>query len=191
VYKIFDRIAARVPAGSQGLLYAPWLFGERCPVEDRALRGGLFNLSLDHTRENIIRAVLEGVALNTRWMMKPVQRFLGCELQHLTAVGGGATSDVWCQIFADVLGLPIRQLAEPMQANAIGAAYIAFVGLGLLDFDTAARQTRYRAHYQPNRAHQAVYNDSFGAFTELHRRLAPLYQRLNNRPLQRQAMNPR
>jgi xylulokinase len=182
VYKIFDRIAAKVPAGSHGLLYAPWLFGERCPVEDRALRGGLFNLSLDHNRETIIRAVLEGVALNTRWMMKPVQRFLGCDLQHLTAVGGGATSDVWCQVFADVLGLPIRQLAEPMQANAIGAATIAFVGLGLLDFDTAARQTRYRAHYQPNRAHQAIYDDSFGAFTELHRRLAPLYQRLNNRP---------
>jgi xylulokinase len=183
IYKIFDRIAARVPAGSEGLLYAPWLFGERCPVEDRALRGGLFNLSLDHSRENIIRAVLEGVALNTRWMMKPVQRFLGNQLQHLTAVGGGASSDVWCQIFADVLGLPIRQLADPMQANAIGAAYIAFVGLGLIDFDSAARQTRYRAHYQPNRAHQAVYDDSFGAFTELHRRLAPLYQRLNNRPL--------
>ena len=188
VYKIFDRIASQVPAGSQGLMYAPWLFGERCPVEERSLRGGLFNLSLDHSRANIIRAIFEGVALNTRWMMKPVQRFLGCELQQLTAVGGGASSDVWCQIFADVLGVEIRQLAEPMQANALGAAYIAFVGLGLLDFESAAAQTRYRAHYQPNRDHRAVYNDSFGAFTELYRRLSPLYQRLNNRPLQHQGL---
>ncbi|MTV41227.1 xylulokinase [Duganella radicis] len=183
VYKIFDRIAAKVPAGSQGLLYAPWLYGERCPVEDRSLRGGLFNLSLDHTRETVIRAILEGVALNTRWMVDPVQRFLGRKLDCLTAVGGGATSNVWCQIFADVLGLPIRQLAEPMQANAIGAAYIAFVGLRQLDFATAAAQTRYRATYQPNHVHRNLYNDSFGAFTELHRRLAPLYQRLNHQGL--------
>jgi xylulokinase len=183
VYKIFDRIAAKVPAGAHGLLYAPWLYGERCPVEDRSLRGGLFNLSLDHTRETVIRAILEGVALNTRWMVNPVQRFLGSKLDCLTAVGGGASSNVWCQIFADVLGLPIRQLAEPMQANAIGAATIAFVGLGQLDFATAAAQTRYRADYQPNRSHQQLYNNSFGAFTELHRRLAPLYQRLNHQGL--------
>lgn len=183
VYKIFDRIAAKVPAGSHGLLYAPWLYGERCPVEDRSLRGGLFNLSLDHTRETVIRAILEGVALNTRWMADPVQRFLGRKLDHLTAVGGGASSNVWCQIFADVLGLPIRQLAEPMQANAIGAATIAFVGLRQLDFASAAAQTRYRATYQPNQVHRNLYNDSFGAFTELHRRLAPLYQRLNHQGL--------
>jgi len=179
VYKIFDRIAARVPAGSKGLLYTPWLHGERCPVEDRALRGGLFNLSLDHTREHIIRAFLEGVALNTRWMVKPVERFLGQSVDQLTLLGGGATSDVWCQVFADVLGVTIRQLAEPMQANALGAAYIAFVGLGLIDFKTAVAQTRYRGDYQPNPANHAIYDESFGTFTELHRRLAPLYQRLN------------
>ncbi len=180
VYKIFDRIAARVPAGSDGLIYTPWLFGERCPVDDRTLRAGLFNLSLDQSRETIIRAFFEGVALNTRWMVQPVERFLEGKLQQLTILGGGAASDVWCQIFADVLGMPIRQLAEPMQANAIGAAYIAFVGLGLLDFETAAAQTRYRADYQPDAGNRAVYNASFDTFTELHRRLSPLYRRLNN-----------
>lgn len=190
VYKIFDRIAAKVPAGSRGLLYAPWLYGERCPVEDRSLRGGLFNLSLDHTRETVIRAILEGVALNTRWMVAPVQRFLGRKLDYLTAVGGGASSNVWCQIFADVLGLPIRQLSEPMQANAIGAATIAFVALDQLDFETAAAQTRYRAIYEPDRRHQELYNASFGAFTELHRRLAPLYQRLNHGANPPQALTP-
>jgi xylulokinase len=86
---------------------------------------------------------------------------------------------VWCQIFADVLGLPIRQLAEPLQANAVGAARIAFVGLGMTDFATAAAQTRYRAEYQPNQANHRVYDGGFATLTELYRRLQPLYRRLN------------
>ncbi|HEY4083912.1 MAG TPA: FGGY-family carbohydrate kinase [Burkholderiaceae bacterium] len=179
VYQIIDQIAARVPAGSEGLLYTPWLHGERCPVDERALRAGLFNLSLSHSREHIIRAFLEGVALNTRWMMQPVERFLGRKTQRLTMLGGGGSSGVWCQIFADVLGMPIRQLEEPLQANAIGAAMIAFTGLGELDFETAARQTRYRQIFEPQRAHQAVYDGSFETFLELYRRLKPLYQRIN------------
>ena len=179
VYKIFDRIAKGVPAGCNGLIYTPWLFGERCPVDDRSLRAGLFNLSLDHTRETIIRAFFEGVALNTRWMQKPVQKFMGSDLQRLTLLGGGATSQVWSQIFADVLGIPVRQLAEPMQANAVGAAYVAFVGLGLIDFEGAAAQTRYREVLEPDPANHAIYNDVFATFTELHQRLSPLYKRLN------------
>jgi len=179
VYKIFDRIASDVPAGSHGLIYTPWLFGERCPVDDRTLRAGLFNLSLDHSRETIIRAFFEGVALNTRWMLNPVQKFLGSDVPQLTLLGGGATSQVWSQIFADVLGIPVRQLAEPLQANALGAAYIAFVGLGLMDFSEVAAQTRYRAVLQPDAANHAVYNEVFSTFTELHSRLSPLYKRLN------------
>jgi xylulokinase len=179
VYQVLDQIAARVPAGSEGLLYTPWLFGERCPVEERSLRAGLFNLSLAHSRETIIRAVLEGVALNARWMMQPVERLLGRSIERLTMVGGGGNSGLWCQIFADVLGVPIRQLAEPMQANAIGAAYIAFAGLGLLDFAAAAGQTRYRAVYEPQQANRSVYAASFANFTELYRRLRPLHRRIN------------
>lgn len=182
VYEVIDRIAARVPAGSDGLLYTPWLFGERCPVEDRSLRAGLFNLSLSHTRETIIRAFLEGVALNARWMVAPVEKFLERPLAQMTVIGGGARSSVWCQIFADVLGVPMRQLAEPLQANALGAAYIGLFGLGLIDWDAAARQTRYRRVFEPVPAHQRVYADRFASFTELYRRLSPLYRRLNQIP---------
>jgi len=180
VYKIIDQIAARVPAGSKGLIYTPWLFGERCPVEDRSLRAGLFNLSLHHSRETIIRAFLEGVALNTRWMMKPVERFLGRPVREMTILGGGGSSEVWCQIFADVLGVPMRQLAEPLQANAVGAAYIAFVGLGLIDYPSAAAQTRYRRVFEPHAAHHGVYGERYATFVELYERLQPLYQRLSH-----------
>lgn len=177
VYKLLDQIAARVPAGSRGLIYTPWLFGERSPVEDRSLRAGLFNLSLEHSREDIIRAFLEGVAFNTRWLLGPVTRFLGQRPKALTIVGGGGASAVWCQIFADVLNLEVRQPREPQQANARGAAIIAGVGLGLLRFDEVPQRTAFAAEYHPHPAHREVLDEAFGTFRELHRRLAPLYQR--------------
>ena len=183
IYQLIDQIAARVPAGSDGLMYTPWLSGERCPVEERSLRAGLFNLSAAHSRATIIRAILEGVALNTRWMMGPVARFLGRPVPQLTILGGGGRSSVWCQIFADVLGVPIRQLAQPLQANALGAAYIGFAALGLLDFASAARQTRYRQTFEPQPAHASLYEASFANFHEVYRRLRPLYQRLNQAPV--------
>ena len=105
VFKIFDQIAARVPPGSNGVLYTPWIWGERAPVDDGALRAGLFNLSLENTREDIVRAFFEGVALNTRWLLGPVRRFLGRPVESINLVGGGGQSDVWCQIIADVLGV--------------------------------------------------------------------------------------
>ena len=90
VFQIFDRMAARVPAGSNGVIYTPWIYGERAPVDDRTLRAALYNLSLENsTREDIIRAFLEGVALNTRWLLAPVEKFLGRKVTALNIVGGG------------------------------------------------------------------------------------------------------
>lgn len=178
-YEVFDRIAARVPPGAKGLIYMPWLFGERTPVDDSSLRAGLINLSLEHTREDIIRAFMEGVALNTRWMMEPFARFLGRAPSAIAAVGGGAQSDLWCQIIADVTGQPIRQLANPIQANAVGAAFIAGVGTGALQFADLPALQRERRIYEPNTSLKALYDDKFAMFKELHRRLAPIYRRLN------------
>ncbi|MFP3614492.1 FGGY-family carbohydrate kinase [Paraburkholderia sp. SIMBA_050] len=179
VYEILNRIAARVPAGARGLIYTPWLLGERTPVDDPCLRAGLFNMSLEHSREDIFRAFLEGVALNTRWMLEPFARLLGRNVGTVTAVGGGAQSDVWCQIMADVTGQPIRQLASPIQANAIGAAFIAGVGIGALRFDDLVSLRRVRRVYEPASGLRRLYSDQFETFKEVRSRLAPLYQRLN------------
>jgi xylulokinase len=178
-YRILDEIAARMPAGADGLIYLPWLFGERCPVDDPSLRAGLFNLSIEHSRETLVRAVFEGVALNTRWMMKPVTRFLGRKPEEITMIGGGAMSGAWCQIFADALGVAIRRPHDPMKANARGAAFIAAAGLGLMSFHDVARHVRIENVYEPDAARRHLYDERFGIFTELHRRLAPLYKSLN------------
>ncbi|MBB3613012.1 FGGY-family carbohydrate kinase [Rhizobium sp. BK602] len=178
-YRILDEIAARTPAGADGMMYLPWLFGERCPVDDPTLRAGLFNMSIEHNRETLVRAVFEGVALNTRWMMKPVTRFLGRRPEEITMIGGGAMSHSWCQIFADVLGVRIRQPRDPVKANARGAAFIGAAGLGLINIEEAARHVVIDRVYEPGATAHRLYDERFGLFTELHRRLAPLYKRLN------------
>jgi xylulokinase len=179
VFQRLDRMVSRVPAGSHGLLFTPWLTGERTPVADPHLRAGLFNLRLEHSRAEITRAMFEGVALNTRWMLPKVERFLGRRLGEMTMVGGGAGSDAWCQIFADVLGLRVRQVHEPMQANALGAARIAALGLRLARPDELNRQTRLRGVYDPQEANAGVYDRAFRTFLEIHHRLAPLYATIN------------
>lgn len=179
VYEVLNQIAARVPPGARGLIYTPWLMGERTPVDDPCLRAGLINLSLEHSREDIFRAFLEGVALNTRWMMEPFARLLGRDPGTITAVGGGAQSDVWCQIIADVTGQPIRQLDCPIQANALGATFIAGVGIGALRFADLGQLRRARRTYEPSRALRRLYADKFETFKEVRTRLAPLYRRLN------------
>ncbi len=179
VYDALNRIAARVPPGAKGLIYLPWLFGERTPVDDPSLRAGLLNLSLEHTREDIIRAFMEGVALNTRWMLEPFARLLGRASAPVALAGGGAQSDLWCQIVADVTGQPVRQLANPIQTNAIGAAFIAGVGIGALKFTDLPALQRERRLYEPNASLKALYGDKFELFKELHQKLAPVYRRLN------------
>jgi xylulokinase len=179
VYQILDQIAARVPAGSHGVLYMPWIYGERSPVEDSYARAALFNLSLENTREDIIRAFLEGVAFNTRWMLGPAEKFLGRKLDGLNIVGGGAKSDVWCQIFADVMDLPIRQVRDPIQVNARGAAFLAAVGLGYLSFAEIPQKVAFQATYTPNPEHRLLYDTLFKEFVQFYQQNKGSYRRLN------------
>src|SRR5690606_25884395 len=95
--------AAGVPPGSGNVLFTPWLKGERSPVDDPRARGGFHNLSLATGRAEMARAVLEGVAFNSRWLHEAVEKFVGNRLDPVRMIGGGATSDLWCQIHADVM----------------------------------------------------------------------------------------
>jgi xylulokinase len=179
VYRIMDRIAERVPAGSNGVIYAPWLYGERSPVEDSTVRASIFNLSLENSREDIIRAVLEGVALNTRWMLNPAEKFLGRRIEALNFVGGGAKSQVWCQIFADVMNLTIRQVKDPIEVNAKGAAFIAAEALGMLKFDELPERVEIENVFTPNPANRSVYDRIFAEFVKYYSQTKEIYKRLN------------
>jgi xylulokinase len=178
-YAAMDELASHAPAGSQGLIYTPWPWGERAPVDDPSLRAGFYNLTLRSTRADVARAVLEGVALNTRWLMKPVERFLGERPSALHVVGGGANSEIWCQILADVLALDIKQVADPIQANARGAALIASAGLGELELRSAGEHVAIRRTYAPDPRNRAIYDAKFDAFVEIYGRMKGLYKKLN------------
>lgn len=179
VYKIMDIIAERVPAGSNGILYTPWIWGERAPVDDRRLRAGLFNLSLDNSREDIIRAFLEGIAFNTRWLLDPVEKFMGRSLHTINLAGGGGNSNIWCQIFADILNLQVRQVKDPIQANARGAAFIAAAGLGEISLSDVPDLVEFNHIYTPNPANRALYDHLYGEFVAVYRQMRSVYHRLN------------
>jgi len=178
-FRHMDAIAGNVPAGSHKLLFLPWLNGERTPVDDTCLRGGFFNMSKTVTQDHLIRSVLEGVAYNTRWSLKYVERFVGRKLSPIHFIGGGAQSDVWCQIFADVLNREIRQVENPRQANARGAALIAAVGLGYIAFKDIPGLTRFRKFYTPNPENREIYDELYDVFIRIYRKNKSLFRRLN------------
>lgn len=179
IFKVLDQIAKRIPAGANGVMYTPWIWGERAPVDDKTLRAGLYNLSLNSTREGIIRAFLEGIAYNTRWLLSPVEKFLGRKVSSVNIVGGGAQSDVWCQIFADVMNVEIKQVADPIYANARGAAWIAAVGLGEIKYADIPAMTQFRRAYQPMVENRVVYDRGFENFQLIYKQMKGVYRRLN------------
>jgi xylulokinase len=178
-YGKLDETVEAVPAGSHKLLFTPWLNGERTPVDDIHLRGGFFNVSKTTRQEHLLRAVLEGVAYNTRWSLRYVENFIGRKMDPLSMVGGGAKSDAWCQIFADVLERSIRQVKDPIQANARGAAFIASVGLGYIRFEDIPDLVEYKNTYSPDPANRAIYDELFREFLQFYKKNRASYRRLN------------
>jgi xylulokinase len=179
IFKVLDQIAERVPAGANGVLYTPWIWGERAPVDDKNLRAGLYNLSLHNNREDIIRAFLEGIAFNTLWLMKPVENFMGRKVRRIHIVGGGAQSDVWCQIFADVLNVEIKQMADPIYANARGAAWIGAAGLGQITLPDVQSMAQVKQIYLPNPQNTGLYRERFKIFTRIYSQMKDIYHDLN------------
>jgi xylulokinase len=155
---------ANTAPGAAGVLFTPWLNGEKTPVDDESLRGGFHGLGVATTRDDLLRAVVEGVALNARWLLLHLDRLAGGRLDPLNAVGGGVQSDGWSQVYADVLGRTVRRVRHPRAANARGAAWIAAVGLGRLRFDDLPALVRFDGVFEPRPAHRAVYDDAFRRF---------------------------
>lgn len=179
VFARFDQVAAHAPAGSGRLLFLPWLYGERTPVEDARLRGAFVNYSLEHERAHVIRAVLEGVAHNSRWLFGHIERFVGRRIDELRFIGGGASSDLWCQIFADVLGRRVARVEAPRSANLRGAGLIALVGIGELDFDAVPERVPIERRFDPRTEVRALYDELFAEFLELHAKNRGILRRLN------------
>jgi xylulokinase len=179
VYRVLDDIADRAPAGANRTLFTPWLNGERSPVDDHTIRGGFHNLSLATTRRDLVRAVYEGVAFNSRWLLRAVERFTKRRFDSLAFVGGGANSDVWAQIHADVTGRTIRQVAEPVLANVRGAGLLAWMTLGAVRPDDIPAMVEVRRTFEPAAGNRTIYDELYPEFVNLYKQTRGIHRRLN------------
>ncbi len=170
---------AQIPAGSGGVLFAPWLHGSRSPFEDPLVRGIFFNIGLETGKRQMIRAVVEGLAYNKRLLLEAQQRKLKVS-RVLRFAGGGALSDETCRILADATGHAVEAVVDPQNVGAAGAALVAALGLGRFEnLDAASASVRVRARFEPDPANRAVHELNFGVFSELYRATKPLFGRLN------------
>lgn len=138
-YELLDNIARNVAAGSNGLIFLPYLLGERSPIWDPNARGVFFGLGPEHGREHMLRAVLEGVGFALRSIIE-VMGENGVSVSELSLIGGGASSALWSQILAGVFNVPIILPTNPREATSYGAAVAVGVGIGLFDSFAAAKQ---------------------------------------------------
>jgi len=178
-FDTLNAMAASVAPGGGRVLFTPWLNGERSPVDDHTIRGGFHNLSLGTTREEMVRAVYEGVAFNSRWLLSAVERFADRRFESMAFIGGGANSEPWCQIHADVLEREIRQVADPVLANVRGAALITLVALGRVTVGEIPAMVEVRRTFTPDRSTRGVYDGLYDEFLNLYKQTKGIHKRLN------------
>jgi xylulokinase len=180
-YDEVTALAASAPAGSGNVLFTPWLVGERSPVDDRNARAGFHNVSIEATQGHLARAVLEGVAFNARWLHAYVERFCKRRLDPIRIFGGGAESDLWCQIHADVMDRTIERVRDPRECGLRGAAI--FAGLALCDVrtDEVASLVDIDRTFTPDPTTRSTYDRLYAEFEQLHSRQKKMFKRLNAR----------
>jgi xylulokinase len=179
LYTHLDEMVEITDAGSKNLLFTPWMFGERSPLNDSNVRAGFYNLSLDHNRADILRAVYEGVAFNIKWALTVVEKLIGVN-KSLNFIGGGAKSNIWCQILADITEREIKQVKYPSLSAIRGSAIIALIALGLFDdFAEVNSLIKIKKTYQPNINNKDVYNKLFAEFLKIYKRNKSMFNNLN------------
>ncbi len=179
MYDRFNAMAGRAPAGSDGVIFLPWLNGSIVPSEDPYVRGGFINLSLKTTRCHLSRAIMEGLAYNNRWTRGAAEKFIGKKIGHFRFSGGGALSDVWAQIHADVLGVPIHQIDDPVNTTVRGTALLAFIVLGYLSIEKIPGCIKIKKVFEPNTSHREIYDTMYSQFRELFKRNKDVFRALN------------
>ncbi len=179
VYDLMTKQAAKIPSGADGLIYLPYLMGERSPVLDPEARGVFFGLSARHTRAHLTRAVLEGVTLSQRHNLE-VLKEMGLKTATLTACGGGASSKVWRQMIADVLGSKVVTI-KSKEGPALGAAILAGVAAGV--FKSVEQGCKVCVHKnsassEPDKKEQKRYDEIYKLYSFLYPCMRPAFAKL-------------
>ena len=173
-----DEVVATVPSGANGVVFAPWLKGERSPVLDTTMRASFLNVGIGTTRADLARAVLEGVGHQLRWMLEMSEKVVGSPLRDLRLIGGGAQSDVWSQVVADVTGRTIYRVERPLLANVRGAALFAGLVTGRLAVGQLADRARVDEVFTPDPSSRSLHDAVHAEFRRLNKSQKGLYHRL-------------
>ena len=178
-YQKLDQLIQHKEPGANGLLFLPWLNGERAPMDNHKARGGFYNLSLRHKRADFVQAVFEGVALNSKWLLHAVEKNCGKPFDVIHFIGGGANSEVWCQILANVFDRKIAQIEEPVAANSRGAALLALLAIGAIQQSEIKALVAVKNVFVPNPAHTDFYHKKFKIFKSIYHKNKSFFKQLN------------
>lgn len=181
VHELMELEAAKTPAGADGLVFLPYLMGERSPIWDAKASGAYVGLTLFHSKAHLYRAVLEGLAFALRHNMECGQQGAVRLDPELIVVGGAAASDLWMQIIADVTGYPVRTIEQQVEAP-LGGAMLAALAVGEIDNLAQVRDWRtLRPRAQPDPANKATYDRMFEQYCGIYQALKPCMHALNRR----------
>lgn len=178
-FELLNDLAAQVPPGSDKVMFLPWLNGAGAPLSSSRARGGFFNLSLKSNRCHLTRAVMEGVAFNSRAALGLVEKFMGTKFKELRFAGGGALSDIWAQAYADILQVTIHQIDDPVQVTCRGAALLGLVRLGYISLDDIPKRVKIKKSFEPNESHFPIYNQLFAQFKAIFKNNKATFKALN------------
>jgi xylulokinase len=183
LYALLNQAVEETEPGAGGVIFTPWLHGNRSPFEDALARGMFFNIGLETGKRQLIRAVLEGVAYHKRWMLETVEKKIPHQ-ERIRFVGGGAQSPVWAQILADVTGRTIEVVGNAQHVGTIGAAMVCAVGLGILpSFHQAKSLIGIQSAYETRPQYKSVYEHNYAVYKQLYKNNRKLFRQLNKEAL--------
>lgn len=176
-YALANNVIETVPAGAHGLLFHPFLGGERAPLWNSDARGSFFGLSQIHTRADMLRAVMEGICMNIATVFHAVCDLIG-QPTKVTATGGFARSEVWRQMLTDVLDCPV-EIPQAFESGCLGATIMAIKSLGMVDSLSVVKKFIGKVNsYQPDSKATQTYHELQPLFEEVTRLLSPAYSRV-------------
>jgi len=179
IYEIIQEMAEDSPIGSNGVFFLPYLMGERSPYWDKNTRGAFIGFTLFHRRQDLFRAVYEGVAYALRSVLDVFDEN-GLEVERLTLIGGGAKSPLWNDIMCNVYRKPLVIHASPGEATSLGAAIAAGVGVGIFkDYKEAARIIDYKRELTPEPAKVEEYKKYYEVYKMMYPQLKSIYRAIS------------
>lgn len=180
LYDYMSSEVCKVPAGANGVIFTPWLHGNRCPFEDANAAGMFFNIRIDTGKRDMIRAVLEGICYHLRWLLE-------CEAKKVKTsdvirfVGGGSLSPVICQMLADIIGRKIETVDNAQEVGAMGCAIVVAAGLTGEDVkDISRRLVKANHTYLPDPGNKEIYERNYKVFKNLYKSNAVNFKKLND-----------